>query len=77
MSDIEHPRITEVGRLLADKDRAYLDGYEAGFARAQGEAQDEINRLREALTEIRRRAPCETCGAWGIAAKALAKEAGG
>jgi hypothetical protein len=31
-------------------DRAYLDGYEAGFTRAKSETQDEIDKLREALT---------------------------
>jgi len=54
MSDIEHPRITEVGRLLAENDRLREALMEAQEVKAELDRQlDQVcrerNRLREAL----------------------------
>jgi hypothetical protein len=57
MSDIEHPRITEVGRLLAEIDRLREDcavfmASNASLTNRVLDLRDERDRLREALERI-------------------------
>jgi hypothetical protein len=71
MSQLEHPRITEVGRLLAENDRLH---------EALQRRQAETGQLREALYKVRDMlnggTPSHLNKAWTIVRDALAKEAG-
>jgi hypothetical protein len=51
MSDLTDRIRNPSGLPASFTDRAYLDGYEAGFARAKSEAGDENDKLREELVK--------------------------
>jgi len=87
MSNLEHPRITEVGRLLAENDRLSeaLDIAQAATKTttvdallANGRLREQRDRLREALTKIADISMSDhhPDNPIDIAIAALAKEAG-